>query len=78
MNISKAKNKEGGVTNIQRLKLNEWEYKLGLKVREWWFSLDLADCLVELLQGGADHSFKVEVVPVKYSSWKDYLYPEGY
>ena len=35
--------------------------------------MDLADCLVELLQGGADHSFKGEVVPVKYSSWKDYL-----
>jgi len=40
--------------------------------------LDLADCLVELLHCGADHSFKGEVVPVKYSSWKDYLYPEGY
>jgi len=33
--------------------------------------LNLADCLVELLQGGAGHSFKGEVVPVKYSSWKE-------
>ena len=33
--------------------------------------MDLADCLVELLQGGADQSFKEEVVPVKYNSWKE-------
>ena len=28
-------------------------------------------CLVELLQGGADHNFKGEAFPVKYSSWKE-------
>ena len=28
-------------------------------------------CLVELLQGAADHNFKVEVFPVKYSSWQE-------
>jgi len=33
--------------------------------------VNLADCLVEMLQGGAGHSFKGEVVPVKYSSWKE-------
>jgi len=32
--------------------------------------LDLADCLVVLLQGGANHSFKGEVVTVKYSVGK--------
>jgi len=33
--------------------------------------VNLADSLVELLQGGAGHSFEGEVVPVKYSSWKE-------
>jgi len=28
--------------------------------------VNLADCLVELLQGGVGHSFEAEVVPVKY------------
>jgi len=32
--------------------------------------VNLADYLVELLQGGTGHSFKGEVVPVKYGSWK--------
>jgi len=30
--------------------------------------VNLVDCLVELLQS---HSFEGEVVPVKYSSWKE-------
>jgi len=33
--------------------------------------INRADCLVELLEGGAGHSFECEVVPVKYSSWKE-------
>ena len=33
--------------------------------------INLADWLVELLQGGAGHGFEREVVPVKYSSWKE-------
>jgi len=33
--------------------------------------VNLADCLVELLQCGAGHSFEGEVVPVKYNSWKE-------
>jgi len=56
MNISKAQTKEGSVTNIQRLKLNKWEYRF-----LWWDVVNLADCLVELLQGGTDHSFNWEV-----------------
>jgi len=32
--------------------------------------VNLADCLVVLLQGGAGHRFDGEVVPVKYDSWK--------
>ena len=38
----------------------------------WWDVVNLADYLVELFQGGAGHSFKGEVVPVKYDSWKEW------
>ena len=34
--------------------------------------VNLADCLVELLQCGAGHSFEGEVVSVEYSSWKEW------
>jgi len=33
--------------------------------------VNLADCLVELLQDEAGHSFEGDVVLVKYSSWKE-------
>jgi len=34
--------------------------------------INLADCLVELLQDGTGHSFEREVVTVKYSSRKEW------
>jgi len=33
--------------------------------------INLADCLIELFQGGTGHSFERKVVPVKYSSWQE-------